>query len=75
MADTRRAIALEKGEDDIWDVKLAAGDLVDIDFIAQCVRSCILRTVSVPILVFVAMMSVGESLGSDLHGNYGGSAR
>ncbi len=31
----RRAIALEKGEDDIWDLKLAAGGLVDIDFIAQ----------------------------------------
>ena len=31
----RRAIALEKGEDEIWDLKLAAGGLVDIDFIAQ----------------------------------------
>ena len=31
----RRAIALEKGEDDIWNLKLAAGGLVDIDFIAQ----------------------------------------
>ena len=31
----RKAIALEKGEDDIWDLKLAAGGLVDIDFIAQ----------------------------------------
>ena len=31
----RRAIALEKGEDDVWDLKLAAGGLVDIDFIAQ----------------------------------------
>ena len=35
VADMRRAIALEKGEDDIWDLKLAAGGLVDIDFIAQ----------------------------------------
>ena len=31
----RRAIALEKGEDDLWDLKYAAGGLVDIDFIAQ----------------------------------------
>ncbi|WOH48668.1 bifunctional [glutamine synthetase] adenylyltransferase/[glutamine synthetase]-adenylyl-L-tyrosine phosphorylase [Bradyrhizobium sp. sBnM-33] len=35
VADMRRAIALEKGEDEIWDLKLAAGGLVDIDFIAQ----------------------------------------
>ena len=35
VADMRRAIALEKGEDDIWDLKQAAGGLVDIDFIAQ----------------------------------------
>jgi glutamate-ammonia-ligase adenylyltransferase len=35
VADMRRAIALEKGEDDVWDLKLAAGGLVDIDFVAQ----------------------------------------
>jgi glutamate-ammonia-ligase adenylyltransferase len=35
VADMRRAVALEKGEDDIWDLKYAAGGLVDIDFIAQ----------------------------------------
>ena len=35
VADMRRAIALEKGEDDLWDLKYAAGGLVDIDFIAQ----------------------------------------
>jgi glutamate-ammonia-ligase adenylyltransferase len=35
VADMRRAIALEKGEDDIWDLKYVAGGLVDIDFIAQ----------------------------------------
>ena len=35
VADMRRAIALEKGENDIWDLKYAAGGLVDIDFIAQ----------------------------------------
>jgi glutamate-ammonia-ligase adenylyltransferase len=35
VADMRRAVALEKGEDDVWDLKYAAGGLVDIDFIAQ----------------------------------------
>jgi glutamate-ammonia-ligase adenylyltransferase len=35
VADMRRAIALEKGEDELWDLKYAAGGLVDIDFIAQ----------------------------------------
>ncbi len=35
VADMRHAIALEKGEDDIWDLKYAAGGMVDIDFVAQ----------------------------------------
>jgi len=35
VAEMRRAIALEKGEDDLWDLKYAAGGMVDIDFIAQ----------------------------------------
>jgi [glutamine synthetase] adenylyltransferase / [glutamine synthetase]-adenylyl-L-tyrosine phosphorylase len=35
VADMRRAIAQEKGEDDHWDLKYAAGGLTDIDFIAQ----------------------------------------
>jgi glutamate-ammonia-ligase adenylyltransferase len=35
VALMRRAIALEKGEDDIWDLKYAAGGMIDIDFIAQ----------------------------------------
>jgi len=35
VADMRRAIAQEKGEDDVWDLKYAAGGTVDIDFIAQ----------------------------------------
>ena len=35
VADMRRAIALEKGEKDIWDLKYAAGGMIDIDFIAQ----------------------------------------
>jgi glutamate-ammonia-ligase adenylyltransferase len=35
VADMRRAIALEKGENDLWDLKYVAGGLIDIDFIAQ----------------------------------------
>jgi glutamate-ammonia-ligase adenylyltransferase len=35
VTDMRRAVGLEKGEDDIWDLKYAAGGMVDIDFIAQ----------------------------------------
>jgi glutamate-ammonia-ligase adenylyltransferase len=35
VAEMRRAIALEKGEDDVWDLKYAAGGMVDIDFVAQ----------------------------------------
>ena len=35
VAEMRRAIALEKGEDEVWDLKYAAGGMVDIDFIAQ----------------------------------------
>jgi glutamate-ammonia-ligase adenylyltransferase len=35
VADMRRAIAQEKGESDHWDLKYAAGGMVDIDFIAQ----------------------------------------
>jgi [glutamine synthetase] adenylyltransferase / [glutamine synthetase]-adenylyl-L-tyrosine phosphorylase len=35
VADMRRAIAQEKGEDVLWDLKYAAGGLIDIDFVAQ----------------------------------------
>ena len=35
VADMRRAIAQEKGEGDLWDLKNAAGGITDIDFIAQ----------------------------------------
>jgi glutamate-ammonia-ligase adenylyltransferase len=31
----RNLIAQEKGDDDLWDLKLARGGLTDIDFIAQ----------------------------------------
>jgi glutamate-ammonia-ligase adenylyltransferase len=35
VAEMRRAIASEKGESDRWDIKYAAGGLVDLEFIAQ----------------------------------------
>ena len=35
VAEMRRAIALERGEDDIWDMKNAAGGMIDIEFTAQ----------------------------------------
>jgi glutamate-ammonia-ligase adenylyltransferase len=35
VVEMRRAVALEKGERDVWDLKYAAGGMVDIDFIAQ----------------------------------------
>lgn len=34
-AEMRSAIAQEKGEDDRWDLKYAAGGLIDVEFIAQ----------------------------------------
>jgi glutamate-ammonia-ligase adenylyltransferase len=35
VAEMRGAIALEKGEAEIWDLKYAAGGMIDIEFIAQ----------------------------------------
>ena len=35
VLEMRRAIAEEKGESDIWDLKNAAGGMVDIEFVAQ----------------------------------------
>jgi glutamate-ammonia-ligase adenylyltransferase len=35
VADMRRRIAEAKGDDDPWDLKLVAGGLIDIEFIAQ----------------------------------------
>ena len=35
VLEMRRAMVLEKGEDGAWDLKQAAGGLVDIEFVAQ----------------------------------------
>jgi glutamate-ammonia-ligase adenylyltransferase len=38
VAEMRRSIATEKGEDDRWDLKYAAGGLIDLEFIAQYIQ-------------------------------------
>ncbi len=35
VLEMRRAIGTEKGESDVWDLKYAAGGLIDVEFIAQ----------------------------------------
>ena len=35
----RALIATEKGDSDVWDLKLAAGGLIDIEFVAQYLSS------------------------------------
>lgn len=35
VSEMRRAVAEEKGEEDVWDLKNAAGGMIDIEFIAQ----------------------------------------
>jgi glutamate-ammonia-ligase adenylyltransferase len=56
VADMRRAIALEKGEDDIWDLKYAAGGMVDIDFIAQYLQ--LVHAAAKPDILDVSTMHV-----------------
>jgi glutamate-ammonia-ligase adenylyltransferase len=56
VADMRRAIALEKGEGDIWDLKLAAGGLVDIDFIAQYLQ--LIHAAAKPEILSVSTLQV-----------------
>jgi glutamate-ammonia-ligase adenylyltransferase len=56
VAEMRRAIALEKGEDDIWDLKYAAGGIVDIDFIAQYLQ--LVHAASKPDILDVSTLHV-----------------
>jgi [glutamine synthetase] adenylyltransferase / [glutamine synthetase]-adenylyl-L-tyrosine phosphorylase len=56
VADMRRAIALEKGEKDVWDLKYAAGGLVDIDFIAQYLQ--LVHAASKPDILDVSTLQV-----------------
>ena len=55
-AEMRRAIALEKGEGDIWDLKYAAGGMVDIDFIAQYLQ--LVHAADKPEILNVATLQV-----------------
>ncbi|MBR0824103.1 bifunctional [glutamine synthetase] adenylyltransferase/[glutamine synthetase]-adenylyl-L-tyrosine phosphorylase [Bradyrhizobium manausense] len=59
VAEMRRAIALEKGEDDVWDLKLAAGGLVDIDFIAQYLQ--LVHAADKPEILSVSTLQVLEN--------------
>ena len=56
VAEMRRAIAQEKGEDDIWDLKYAAGGLIDIDFIAQYLQ--LVHAAAMPDILSVGTMTV-----------------
>jgi glutamate-ammonia-ligase adenylyltransferase len=56
VAEMRRAIALEKGEADIWDLKYAAGGMVDIEFIAQFLQ--LVHGAAQPELLSVSTMQV-----------------
>jgi [glutamine synthetase] adenylyltransferase / [glutamine synthetase]-adenylyl-L-tyrosine phosphorylase len=56
VADMRRAIALEKGENDIWDLKYAAGGVVDIDFIAQYLQ--LVHAAAIPDILDVSTLQV-----------------
>jgi glutamate-ammonia-ligase adenylyltransferase len=56
VAEMRRAIALEKGEGDIWDLKYAAGGMVDIDFIAQYLQ--LVHAASKPDILDVSTLHV-----------------
>ena len=65
IADLRALVAREKGDTDIWNLKLVAGGLLDIDFLAQYLalrhaadHPSVLRGASVPILAEAARLSV-----------------
>jgi glutamate-ammonia-ligase adenylyltransferase len=60
VVDMRRAIALEKGEDEIWDLKLAAGGLVDIDFIAQYLQ--LVHAAAKPEILSVSTLQVLDNV-------------
>jgi glutamate-ammonia-ligase adenylyltransferase len=59
VAEMRRAIAEEKGESDIWDLKHAAGGMVDIEFIAQYLQ--LVHAASRPEILSVSTQQVLEN--------------
>src|SRR5450432_1311582 len=56
VSEMRRAIAEEKGEDDIWDLKTAAGGMIDIEFIAQYLQ--LVQAASMPDILDVSTLHV-----------------
>jgi glutamate-ammonia-ligase adenylyltransferase len=56
VIEMRRAIALEKGEDQVWNLKYAAGGMVDIDFIAQYLQ--LVRAADRPDILDVSTLHV-----------------
>jgi glutamate-ammonia-ligase adenylyltransferase len=56
VADMRRAIAQEKGEGDVWDLKYAAGGMIDIDFIAQYLQ--LIHAADMPDILNVSTLAV-----------------
>lgn len=56
VADMRRAIAAEKGESDLWDLKHAAGGMVDIDFVAQFLQ--LVHAAKMPAILDVSSLHV-----------------
>jgi glutamate-ammonia-ligase adenylyltransferase len=59
VAEMRQAIAEEKGEDDIWDIKYAAGGTVDIEFIAQYLQ--LVHAAEMPAILSVNTQQVLEN--------------
>ncbi|BAM90854.1 glutamate-ammonia-ligase adenylyltransferase [Bradyrhizobium oligotrophicum S58] len=59
VADMRRAIAAEKGEADLWDLKHAAGGMVDIDFVAQYLQ--LIHAATTPEILDVSSLAVLDS--------------
>ena len=58
VVDMRRAIAAEKGDATRWDLKYAAGGLVDLEFIAQYLE--LVHAAAVPEILATATASVFE---------------
>ena len=56
VAEMRHAIGQEKGEDDVWDLKHAAGGMVDIEFIAQYLQ--LVHAAKTPAILSVSTQQV-----------------
>ena len=57
----RRLIAKEKGENDLWDLKLVAGGLIEIEFIAQYLQLAFAH--DHPAILDVSTRKVAEEAG------------